>query len=167
VGASLIFCCTHAKDPGEHRGSERHGQIGEVESPEAVCADADVDEIDDSARGAEAVEQVADGAPANERDRSDLKPVCTRSLPVHVGQNEERSEGQEHEPPPGRCPERKAHRAFGVVRESEAQHIVDDVVRKVGGGQRGDGESFARDIEEDGREEDRPESIGSLRHESL
>ena len=129
-------------------------------------ADSDVDEVDHPSRRAEAVEKIAHGAAANEGDRSYLDAVFARGLFVEICENPESSEGEQHEPPAGRWTEGEAHRSFGVVCQSETQNIVDNVVRDVGRSELADGDSFRCDVYEDGREQDRPESIGSLRHES-
>ena len=61
--------------------------------------DANVDEVDDAARRAQSVEKIADRAAANEGDRCNLETVLSWCLPVHVGENEQRAEREEHEPP--------------------------------------------------------------------
>src|SRR5207237_8448636 len=55
VGPALLSCCPHAKDPGEHRCSESHREVGKIKGPEAMSADSDIDEIDHSTRGANTI----------------------------------------------------------------------------------------------------------------
>jgi hypothetical protein len=164
--ATLFLRRSHDQNPGKHRSAQCHRQIGEIECPESMGADSDVDEIDDAARGADAVEQISDRAPSIQSNRGDLNSIIARCLPVQVGENEQSAERQQDEPPARRWTERETHSSFGVVGKREAKDIVDDVVRQVGRRQLADGESLARDISEDGGEKDRPESIGSLWHES-
>jgi len=99
VSATLLGCRPDAKDPGEHRGSECHRQVGKIEGPEAMSADSDIDEVDHSTRGANAVEEIANCASANESDGGDLHSVFTRGLSVHVGENEQGTEREHDEPP--------------------------------------------------------------------
>ena len=62
-------------------------------------ADSDIDEIDHSARGANAVEEIADGAATNESDGGDLDSVFTRRLSVYVSEDEQGTQREHDEPP--------------------------------------------------------------------
>jgi hypothetical protein len=61
IGRSLF----PPKDPGEEERADAYGHVSDVESRPPEVAHPDIDEIDDSGRGADAVNEIAHGATAD------------------------------------------------------------------------------------------------------
>src|SRR5690242_14248350 len=71
------------ENPREQERAEAHGHVGDVERrPTRDLADANVDEIDHSLNRRHPVDQVADGAAADERERHDTGRVTRSGAPI-------------------------------------------------------------------------------------
>ena len=67
------------EDPREQQRAHAHAHVGDVERRPAMRADADIEEVHDALRRAEPVDQVADRAADDHRDRRRAQHVAVRA----------------------------------------------------------------------------------------
>ena len=78
----------------ERDRADRHGGVGDVERPEANVAHADVDEVDDAARAAKAIDEIARRAAPGETEREDAHPVAALGRAIEPPQHDERDDAR-------------------------------------------------------------------------
>ena len=110
--------------------ADRDCRIGDIERGPAPGADPDVHEVHDALRAANPVDQVADRAAADQRQRDQPEPVAGTRAPHQRGEDEERDHGEAEKDPARVLAHVQAERCAFVVDETELHDVADDPERQ-------------------------------------
>ena len=117
--------------PGEEHRSAGHGGIGCVESPEPPAGGANVHKVDNTPRGADAIDQITQCAAGDRGNGESLDDVVSWSRTIEHRECEQGNEGEGCKPPAGRAAKAHAERGARIVGEGETNEVADDVVRDI------------------------------------
>src|SRR5207247_2166132 len=98
------------KHPAQKHRTDRHSAVGDIEGPESDVADADVDEVHDAARRANAIDEVSGRTAPRQSERQRLESLVRRASPIESPEDDESDERERAEDQARRRPEGHAER---------------------------------------------------------
>src|SRR5438132_2523545 len=117
--------------PGQQERSHANRHVSDVERRPTQISNPDVDEIDDSCRGAEAIDEVSDRSAAYESQSDGAEEIPLPRRLVETAEDNQRARRKGHENPARVDPEIEPKRRPGIVDQRQTQMVADDLVRNV------------------------------------
>src|SRR5262245_29706815 len=108
--------------PRQEESAKAHRHVGDVERRPSRIAESDVDEVYYALLVTHAIDEIADRAATDERERQRPRDVTAPRRHVEPAKNGERDDGQDHEDPARVFAHVQAERRAGIVDEVDRSH---------------------------------------------
>src|SRR5260370_40618582 len=111
-------------------GADRDRGVGHIERGPAPGAEADVDEVDDSLRAANPVDEIADGAATDERQRQEPEAIARPGAAYQRREHHQRHDRESEKDPAGVVAEMQSERRAFVVHQAQLHADVEQRQRQ-------------------------------------